>query len=56
MQNLNKPGLCSLKNGMRNWVNFHKSSQKSEKLYIDRLFLSKVYNVSARKFQMNYVS
>ena len=28
---------------------------KSEKLYIDGLFLSKVYNVSARKFQRNYV-
>ena len=29
---------------------------KSEKLYIDGLFLSKAYNVSARKFQRNYVS
>ena len=56
MQNLNKPWPCGFKNGMRNWVNFHYSTQKSEKLYIDGLFLSKAYNVSARKFQRNYVS
>ena len=29
---------------------------KSEKLYIDGFFLSKAYNVSARKFQWKYVS
>ena len=29
---------------------------KSEKFFIDRLFLSKIYNVSATKFQRNYVS
>ena len=29
---------------------------KSEKLYFDGLFLSKAFNVSARKFQRNYVS
>ena len=29
---------------------------KSEKLYFDGLFFSKVYTVSARKFQRNYVS
>ena len=34
---------------MRNWVNFHYSTQKSEKLYIDGLFLSKAYNISAKK-------
>ena len=28
---------------------------KSEKLYIDVIFLSKAYIVSARKFQRNYV-
>ena len=56
MQNLNKPWPCGFKNGMRNWVNFHYSTQKSEKLYIDGLFLSKGYNVPARKFQRNYVS
>ena len=56
MQNLNKPWPCGFKNDMRNWVNFHYSTQKSEKLYIDGLFLSKGYNVSARKFQMGYES
>ena len=55
-QNLNKPWPCGFKNDMRNWVNFHYSTQKSEKLYIDGLFLSKGYNVSARKFQRDYVS
>ena len=30
-------------------------SLQSEKLYIDGLFLSKAYNVSARKFQKDYV-
>ena len=29
------------KNGMRNWVNFQYSAQKSEKLYINGFFLSK---------------
>ena len=29
---------------------------KFEKWYIDGLFLSKAYNVSARKFQKDYVS
>ena len=55
MQNLNKPWPCGLKNGMRNWVNFHYGAQKSGKLYIDGLFLSKGY-VSARKFQRDYMS
>ena len=55
MQNLNKPWPCGFKNGMRNWVNFHYSAQKYEKVYIDGLFLSKGYNVSARKFQRNDV-
>ena len=56
MENLNKPWSCGFKNGMRNWVNFDQSIQKSEKLYLDRLFLSKAYNISARIFQSNYVS
>ena len=54
MQNLNKPWPCGFKNDMRNWVNFHYNAQKSEKLYIDGLFLSKGY-VLARNFQRNYV-
>ena len=56
MQNLNKPWPCSFKNDITNWVNFHYSTQKSERLYIYGLFLSKAYNVSARKFQRDYVS
>ena len=55
MQNFNKLRLCGFKNGMMNSVNFHYSTQKSEKLYIDWLFLSKAYNVSARKFKKNFV-
>ena len=34
---------------MRNWVEFDYSTQKFEKLYIDGLFLSKAYNISAKK-------
>ena len=30
MQNLNKPCPCGFKNCMRNWVNFHESTQKSK--------------------------
>ena len=54
--NFNKPWPFGLKTGVWNWVNFHYSPQKSEKLYFDELFLSKVYNVSARKFHMYYAS
>ena len=56
IQNLNKPGPCGFKNAMRKWVNFHKSTQKSENMYFDRLFSFKAYNVLARKFHRNYVS
>ena len=56
MENLNKLWPCSFKNDITNWVNFHYSTQKSERLYIYGLFLSKAYNVSARKFQRDYVS
>ena len=41
MQNLNKTWPCGFKNDMRNWVNFQYNTQKSEKLYIDGIFLSK---------------
>ena len=40
---------------MKNWANFHLSTQKYEKLYFDGPFLSKAYNVSATKFHRNYV-
>ena len=43
MQILNKPWPCSFKNDITNWG-------------IYGLFLSKAYNVSARKFQRDYVS
>ena len=42
-------------NGMKNWVKFHYSTQKFEKLYIDGFFLPKAYNVSATKFQRDYI-
>ena len=56
MQKLNQPWPCSFKNGLRNWMNFHCSTQKSEKLCIDGLFLSRAYNFSGRKIQRDYVS
>ena len=46
MQNWNNTWPCGFKNDMRDWVNFHKNIQKSEKLYIDGLFFFKAYNVS----------
>ena len=49
------PDLVVSKIGNWNWVNLHYSTQKSEKLYIGGHFLSKGYNVSARKFQRDYV-
>ena len=52
---LNKSWPCDFKNSMRNCVNFHWSTQKSEKLYFDEIFFSKAYNVSARKSHKNYV-
>ena len=55
MKNFIKPWPCWYKNGMRNWANFHNSTQKSEKLYFHGLFLTKAY-VLARKFQRNHVS
>ena len=51
MHNLNKPWPCGFKTGMRNWVNFHYSAQKSEKLYIDGLFLSKGYMFQLENFR-----
>ena len=41
---------CGIKNDMKNLVNFHLSTQNSENLYFDRLFLSKEY-VSDKKFK-----
>ena len=55
MQNLNKPWLCGLKNGMRNWVSFHCSTQSLKNCTLMGSFLSKAYNVSATTFQRNYL-
>ena len=41
---------------MRYWMDFPQSTQKSEKLYFDGFFLSKAFNVSARKFHRIYES
>ena len=45
-----------LKNGIRNLVNFHASSRKSENLHFDGLVLSKAYKVLDEKVQKSYVS
>ena len=38
------------------WIKLSLEQSKIEKLNIDELFLSKVYNLSAKKFQRSYVS
>ena len=45
-----------LKNDIRNLVNFHVSSWKSEKLHFDGSLLSKVYKVLDEKAQKNDLS
>ena len=45
-----------LKNDIRNLVNFHASSRKSEYLHFDALFLSKAYKTLDEKVQKSYVS
>ena len=45
-----------MKNDIKNLVNFHASSQKSENLHFDGFRLSKAYKVSDEKVQKNYVS
>ena len=46
----------SLKNDIRNLVNFHASSRKSENLHFDRLLLSKAYKDLFENVQKSYVS
>ena len=41
---------------MRNYVNFHPTTQKSEKLYFDGLFFSKSYNISAKNWRVTLTS
>ena len=45
-----------LKNDIRNLVNFHVSSQKSENLHFHGLLLSKAYKLSDEIVQESYVS
>ena len=45
-----------LKNDIKNLVNFHASSRKSENLHFDGLLLSKAYKVLDEKVQKSYVS
>ena len=45
-----------LKNDIRNLVNFHASSRKSENLHFDRILLSKAYKDLDEKVQKRYVS
>ena len=45
-----------LKNDIRNLVNFHASSRKSQNLHFNRLLLSKAYNILDEKVQKSYVS
>ena len=46
----------SLKNDVKNLVNFNASSGKSEKLHVNVLLLPKACKVSAKKVQKNYLS
>ena len=45
-----------LKNDIRNLINFHASSRKSENLHFDGLFLSKAYKVLDEKVQKSFAS
>ena len=45
-----------LKNDIRNLVNFHVSSQKSENFHFDWILLSKAYKDLDEKIQKSYVS
>ena len=45
-----------LKNDIRNLVNFHASSRKSENLHFDGILLSKGFKVLDEKVQKSYVS
>ena len=47
---------CGLKNDIRNFVNFHASSRKSENLQFDRMLLTKAYKDLDEKIQKRYVS
>ena len=44
-----------LKNDINNLVNLNSSSGKSENVHFDKIFLSKVCNVWAKKIEASYV-
>ena len=44
-----------LKNDIKNLVNFHASSRKSENLHYDRILLFKSYKFLDKKIQKSYV-
>ena len=56
MQNLKEKLTRGLKNDIRNLVNFHASSRKSENLHFDGLVLSKAYKDLDEKVQKSHVS
>ena len=47
--------ICGLKNDIKNLVNFHASSRKSENLHYDRILLFKSYKFLDKKIQKSYV-
>ena len=47
---------CGLKSDIRNLVNFHASSRKSENIHFDWILLSKTYKDLDEKMQKSYVS
>ena len=47
---------CGLINDIKNLVNFHASSRRSENLHFHGLVLSKAYKVLDKKVQKTYVS
>ena len=47
---------CGLKNNIRNLVNFHVNSKKSEELHFDGFLSSKAHKVLDEKLQRSYPS
>ena len=47
---------CGLKNDIKNLVNFHESSRKSENSHFDWMLLSKACKNLDEKIQKSYVS
>ena len=47
---------CCLENDMRNFANFHQSTQKCQNWNFDKIFLSRVENVWASNLQWSCVS